>query len=89
MDNSSVRVYVYPDAGQLEAVVKQIDPEDPSHIGSSIVDWIGPPRLWQRDRLLVMYLGDSQATEDLLTSVLGAPFASGAGGKTAGPVDGC
>jgi hypothetical protein len=53
-------------------------------------DWIGPPRLWQRDRVLVMYLGDGAATETLLSSVLGPPFARGEGGKSPGPpVDTC
>ena len=37
-----VRVYVYPDAPAREAAANQINPNDASRIGSSVVDWIGP-----------------------------------------------
>jgi hypothetical protein len=48
-------------------VASRIKPDDPSNLGTSIVEWAGRPRFWQRDRILVMYLGESAATEALLT----------------------
>jgi hypothetical protein len=90
VERGMVRVYVYPDAQARRAAADQVDPSDPSVVGSAIVDWIGRPRLWQRDRVLVMYLGDHAATEDLLTSVLGPPFARRFGESSTGrPVDTC
>jgi hypothetical protein len=48
-------------------------------VGTAIVEWAGRPRFWQGNRILVLYLGESAATEALLTSVLGPPFAEGPG----------
>ncbi len=74
-----LRVYSYASAEERAAAARRIDPNDPSNIGTSIVDWAGEPKFWQRDRILVLYLGRDQPTIDLLVSVLGQPFARGAG----------
>lgn len=75
-----VRVYEFASAAERSAVASRIKPDDPSKIGTSVVDWAGRPRFWQRDRILVLYLGENTATEALLTSALGPPFAKGPGG---------
>lgn len=74
-----VRVYVFNSDQQRQQVSSTIDRNDPSKVGTSIVEWMGTPRLWQRDRILVLYLGTKADTEVLLTSVLGPPFARGQG----------
>ena len=78
-----IRVYEYPTVGERVAAASQIDPADPSHVGTSIVEWAGAPRFWQRDRIIVLYLGDRQATEQALTSILGQPFSRGGLGRGA------
>ena len=80
-----VRVYVFTTEQARLAAAASIDPIDPSHIGTSIVEWTGNPRFWQRDRILVLYLGTDAPTEALLTSVMGPPFARGVGGGLGGP----
>ncbi len=80
-----VRVYVFPTEEARLASAAGIDPQDPSHIGTSIVEWTGNPRFWQRDRILVLYVGTDVPTEALLTSVMGPPFARGASGGLGGP----
>ncbi len=80
-----VRVYVYETAEERAAVAARQDPRDPSNVGTAMVEWAGSPRFWQRDRLIVLYLGSDPAVEAGLTSLLGEPFASGAG--RAGPTD--
>jgi len=75
-----VRLYVYSSTAERAQATARIDRNDPSHVGSAMVDWVGRPRFWQRDRIAVLYLGPTQATETLLTSVLGMPFARGQGG---------
>jgi hypothetical protein len=74
-----VRVYSYPSSDDRAQVAARIDPRDPSKVGTAIVEWTGRPRFWQRDRVLVLYLGSDAAAEGLLTNVLGPPFARGAG----------
>lgn len=80
-----VRVYVFPTDEARLAAAASIDRTDPSHVGTSIVEWTGNPRFWQRDRILVLYLGTDAPTEALLTSALGPPFAWGLGGRLGGP----
>lgn len=79
VDGQVVNVYVFPTVEEREAVASRIDPEDPSNLGTAIIDWAGTPRFWQADRVLVLYLGADPAVEAGLTSVLGDPFARGEG----------
>jgi hypothetical protein len=74
-----VSVYAYETEEDRAAVAATIDPQDPSHVGRAIIEWAGNPRFWQRDRIIVLYLGDDPATEARITSVLGEPFARGRG----------
>lgn len=74
-----IQVYEYASSAERTRASKDIDPTDPSHIGNSIVEWAGNPRFWQRDRIIVQYLGQDPAIEVILSSVLGPPFAKGAG----------
>lgn len=74
-----VQLYVFGSVLAREQAVARIDPKNPSNMGTTIVDWNGRPRMWQRDRMVIVYLGEDAPTEALLRSVLGDPFASGAG----------
>ena len=83
--HEEVRVYVFTTEQERLAAASRINPTDPSQIGTSIVEWTGNPRFWQRDRILVLYLGTDAPTEDMLTSVMGPPFAQGQGRGLGGP----
>jgi hypothetical protein len=85
----AVRVYSYASPEERAQVAARIDPRDPSKVGTAIVEWTGSPRFWQRDRILVLYLGSDAATEALLTAVLGQPFARGPGGRAGLPTRDC
>lgn len=74
-----VRVYLFESEQAAATAADRIDPDDPSHVGAAIVEWAGNPRFWHRGPILVLYLGEDQETEDLLTEVLGTPFARGSG----------
>jgi hypothetical protein len=41
------------------------------------IDWSGTPHFYRRERLIVLYVGDDVATQELLRAVLGSPFAGG------------
>ena len=74
-----VHVYVYGTQQEAVAAGRQIDPDDPSNLGTSIIEWAGEPKFWHRDRILVLYLGTDAEVEAALVSVLGEPFAQGEG----------
>ena len=71
----AVQVYVQRDHEAALAVASTIDPQDPSKIGTSIVNWTGRPRFWLRDRIIVLYVGTDAATDTALRTLLGRPFA--------------
>lgn len=77
IDGKEVRVYSYSSEEERAAVSARIDPNEPSNIGTSIVEWDGWPQFWQRDRILVLYLGNDEATIERLKGLLGEPFAQG------------
>jgi hypothetical protein len=74
-----VSVYLFPTEQEREAASARIDPNDPSTLGTAMVEWAGNPRFWQRGRIIVLYLGDAAAVEAGITSILGQPFARGHG----------
>jgi hypothetical protein len=41
------------------------------------IDWIGTPHFYQRGRLILLYVGDAVATQQVLRDVLGSSFAGG------------
>ena len=77
VNGQDVRVFVFGTEQERMAASAGIDPTDPSHVGTSIVEWDGSPKFWQRDRIIVLYLGRDEATIDLLTELMGDPFAQG------------
>lgn len=81
VDSQEVTVYVFKNDDQRAEVTSQIDRRDPTTFYgeriTAVYEWSGKPRFWERDRILVLYLGRDQKTERLLTSVLGPPFARG------------
>ena len=76
----SVNVYVFASDAERAAAVARIDRRNPSHVGNGIVEWVGSPRFWQRDRIIVLYTGSNAPAIAALTSVLGQPFAATPGG---------
>lgn len=76
-----VQVYVFGSISERVALTSKIDPANPSNLGTTIIDWNGRPRMWQRDRLVIVYLGEDAATEQVLRSALGEPFAAAAQGR--------
>ena len=85
--DESVSVYEFPDQGEAQAAAGTINRADPSQVGNSIVEWVGPPRFWLRDRLIIQYVGDNVAVDTALRNILGQPFAEGQGGGR-GPLPG-
>lgn len=84
-----VQVYVLKDHEAALEAASRIDRDDPSKVGTSIVEWAGTPRFWLRDRIIVLYVGDDADTETVLRNVLGEPFAQGQAGRPPLPAPDC
>ena len=84
-----IRVYLFESTEEASAAAGRIDPDDPSNLGDAMVAWAGNPRFWHRGSILVLYLGEDRDTENLLTEVLGVPFARGSGRDPVEPPDPC
>lgn len=69
VSDQEVRIYVFPNADQRIAVAQAIDHADPSKIGIGlIIEWAGNPKFWQRNLILVLYLGSDTFAEPRLAS---------------------
>ncbi len=80
-----INVYTFDTEQDRQAEADRIDPDDPGNLGTVMVSWAGKPRFWQRDRILVLYLGEDPAVEAGISGVLGQPFARGEGRPPPGP----
>ena len=76
----SVSVYTFEDAGAAADAAATVNQDDPFQVGNAIVEWIGPPRFWLRDRVIVLYVGGSAGLDGALRQILGQPFAESPGG---------
>ena len=84
--NDTVSVLEFPDVNSTIEAAAKIDRNDPSHVGNGIVEWVGSPRFWLRDRAIVLYVGDDAGVDLALRNILGPPFAEGPGwGGRGGP----
>lgn len=70
---ADVQVFEYRDAASARADAAQIGPDgNPTRM---MILWIAPPHFFRIDRVIVLYLGEDQVVLDLLTALLGPPFA--------------
>jgi len=87
VNSERVSVYDFPDEEERARVTAQIDRDDPSDVGDAYIAWAGPPWYWERDRIVVVYVGGRSETQELLMSILGEPFARTSGAPP--PADPC
>jgi len=74
VNGHTVHVWEYRNSAEADAQVASVSP-DGCEIGSSLVDWIGPPHFFRSTRLIVLYVGSEESLLLLLADVLGPPFA--------------
>ncbi len=79
VNDGDVQVFEYADAATAEAEVALVSPDGFS-VGTSMISWVATPHFYKTDRLIVLYVGDSEAVTDVLESVLGQQFAGRSGG---------
>lgn len=86
--DESVQVYAFLDTDAAIDAAATIDRDDPWSVGNAIVEWIGPPKFWLRDRAIIQYVGRDERVEEALRTLLGQPFADGGDLGGRGPLVG-
>ena len=74
VNGSSVQVFEYNSAEDAEADASLVS-SDGSSIGTSMPFWVDDPHFYYKEKIIVLYVGDDPAIEELLESVLGRQFA--------------
>jgi uncharacterized protein (DUF305 family) len=72
-DPVEVQVFDYADASDAEADAAAIGPDGQPR--TALVEWIAPPHFYRADGLIVLYVGDDHSILELLSELLGPPFA--------------
>lgn len=74
VNGADVQVFEYPSEAEAKADAAQVAPDGGS-VGTSMMMWLAAPHFYQRDRLIVLYVGEDQAILRALEGVLGPAFA--------------
>ena len=69
-----VQVFQYANAAAAQAETALIS-RDGAAVGTRKVHWIGSPHFYQKGRLLVLYVGDTDKVQHALEAALGPQFA--------------
>ncbi len=73
-----VEVFAYAEAGTANAEVKRVSPDGVSFRTNDtawMVNWIATPHFFKKDRLIVLYVGESEMVIELFERVLCPQFA--------------
>lgn len=76
VDGEDVQVFQYADAAMADAQATQISPSGTT-VGTTKIQWIGPPHFFKKGSLIVLYVGDNGKVLKALEAVLGPQFAGG------------
>ena len=73
VNGEDVQVFEFPSA---DAAKKEADTVTPDgNFPTIMITWIAPPHFYRTEKIIVLYVGDTQATKELLESLLGKQFA--------------
>lgn len=79
VNGENVYAFEYESAAAANRDASMVS-SDGSTIGSTgracSILWVGPPRFYKRDRLIVLYVGTNQDLIRILDGLLGRPFAA-------------
>lgn len=69
-----LQVFEFPSPTDAAAAGGSIS-ADGGSIGTTMVTWVASPHFYQRDNLIVLYIGDDASTLEMLEDLLGAQIA--------------
>lgn len=78
IDGKPVQVYEYRAVEEAQAAAASVTPDGNAVTRGealTLIDWIATPHFYQRDRLVVVYVGEDHEVLDVLAGALGRPFA--------------
>jgi hypothetical protein len=78
-----IQVYDYRDPAMTTSDVARIGPG--GQVAAMLVEWPAPPYFFRSGSVLVIYVGSEQRIVDLLSDMLGPPFAGGSASATPSP----
>ncbi len=74
VNGENVQVFEYENAAATDTEAALVS-SDGSSVGTSMPFWVAPPHFYKEGKLIVLYVGDSEAVTEVLDSVLGPQFA--------------
>ena len=74
INGEDVQVFQYTNSEAANAQAAEVSPTG-SKIGTSSMSWLAPPHFYEREKLIVLYVGSSGNVIDTLKRVLGQQFA--------------
>ncbi|MPZ75652.1 MAG: hypothetical protein GEU77_03945 [Deltaproteobacteria bacterium] len=69
-----VQIFEYPNASAADAEARLVSPSGMA-VGNTRMHWLGPPRFYKKEKLIVLYIGDNEKVTKALEGVLGRHFA--------------
>jgi hypothetical protein len=76
VNGADVQVFEYASTARADRDASKVSPTG-TPIGQAQVSWMDTPHFYQRDRLIVLYVGHSADVMRVLEAILGKPFATG------------
>ncbi len=76
VDNNDVQVFEYSDAATASSEADLVS-SDGSSVGNTMVSWVATPHFYRSGKIIVLYVGESQAATSTLQEALGSQFAGG------------
>ncbi|MGH9999426.1 MAG: hypothetical protein ACRD90_06160, partial [Nitrosopumilaceae archaeon] len=74
MNGENLQVYEFPSATEAQNATLLVS-EDGTEIGTSIIRWIDTPHFYTQGNIIVLYVGHTAETMNLLDSLLDKQFA--------------
>ena len=74
VNGEDVQVFEYPSADAAKKEADTVGP-DGSSFPTIQISWIAPPHFYRTEKIIVLYVGSTRSSKDLLESLLGKQFA--------------
>ena len=74
VDGDDLQIYEYASSDDALRDARKISHSGTS-VGTSKVSWLGPPHIYRKNNVMVIYLGDRASVREALVAELGAQFA--------------
>ena len=74
VNGADLQVFEYESDDAMESEASQVAPDGGS-VGTSMMMWMDAPHFYKSGRIIVLYIGSSEDTLNLLQTVIGRQFA--------------